>query len=66
MKKNVGSLDKAVRVILALILFALGFFYQSWWGLIGILPLLTAFAGWCPAFFPFGISTCKTKPTENN
>lgn len=62
MKKNVGSADKVVRVILALVIFALGIIYQSWWGLVGIVPLLTAIVSRCPVYFPFGISTCKINP----
>jgi hypothetical protein len=30
---------------------------QNWWGAIGIVPLLTATIGWCPAYAPFGINT---------
>lgn len=61
MKKNVGSIDKVVRVILGLVIIALGILNQSWWGLVGVLPIFTATLGWCPAYLPFGISTCKTK-----
>ncbi|MCU7375837.1 DUF2892 domain-containing protein [Paucibacter sp. O1-1] len=28
---------------------------------VGIIPLFTAAFGWCPAYVPFGISTCETK-----
>lgn len=61
MKKNVGSIDKVVRVVLGLVIIALGILNQSWWGLVGVLPIFTATLGWCPAYLPFGISTCKTK-----
>ena len=61
MKKNVGSIDKVARVIIGLVIIALGVLYQSWWGLVGIIPLFTSVVGWCPAYLPFGISTCKTK-----
>ncbi|MHB8905899.1 MAG: YgaP family membrane protein [Melioribacteraceae bacterium] len=60
MKKNVGNVDRVLRLILGLVIIALGFINQSWWGLIGIIPLFTAAVGWCPAYLPFGISTCKT------
>ena len=62
MKKNVGSVDKTIRIILGVVIIALGFYFQSWWGLIGLGPLATAFMGVCPAYLPFGISTCKTNP----
>ncbi|MBN8705487.1 MAG: DUF2892 domain-containing protein [Bacteroidetes bacterium] len=61
MVKNVGSTDKVIRYILGLVIFAAGFYYQSWWGLVGLVPILTAFVGFCPAFLPFGISTVEKK-----
>ena len=48
-------------VILAVIIGALGWYYQSWWGLIALLPLLTAFSRVCPAWTIFGISTIEKK-----
>lgn len=59
MKPNVGSLDRTIRVILGLVILATGYYYQNWFGLIGIVPLSTAALGWCPAYLPFGLSTCK-------
>jgi hypothetical protein len=60
MKKNVGGADKTIRIILGIGIIALGLYFQSWWGLVGIGPLTTAFMGICPTYYPFGISTCKT------
>lgn len=65
MKKNVGSTDKVVRIVLGLIIIALGINYQSWLGIIGLVPIFTALIGWCPAYLPFGISTCKTKESQS-
>lgn len=61
MIKNVGGIDRTLRFVLAVVIFALGIYYQSWWGLIGLIPLITAITRRCPAFLPFGINTCKTK-----
>ncbi|MBU2513247.1 DUF2892 domain-containing protein [bacterium] len=61
MKKNVGSLDRIIRVVLGLAIIGLGIFFQSWWGAIGIVPLATAGIGWCPPYAVLGISTCKVK-----
>lgn len=64
MSKNVGMIDRALRVIagLALIAFALGFIAPgsayAWLGWIGIVPLLTALVGYCPAYTLLGFSTC--------
>jgi hypothetical protein len=59
MKPNVGKADMIVRIVLAVVIFALGYYFKSWWGLVGIVPLATAFVRWCPAYWPFGISTAK-------
>jgi hypothetical protein len=59
--KNVGSADRAIRLILGLVIIGIGYYYQSWWGAIGIVPIFTALVGWCPAYMPLGISTCSTK-----
>ncbi len=61
MKHNVGTTDKVIRVILGIVIIALGFYYKSWWGAVGIIPLLTGTIGWCPLYLPLGLSSCKTK-----
>ncbi len=61
MKHNVGKADKIIRIILAIIIAGLGYYYQSWWGLVAIIPLATAFMNFCPLYPIFGISTCKKK-----
>jgi hypothetical protein len=57
MKKNMGKIDKIFRITIGTVAIAIGIYFQSWWGTIGIIPLLTSFIGWCPAYAPFGIST---------
>jgi len=57
MKCNVGKADKIIRLILGAGIIAAGVYFQSWWGAIGAVPILTALIGWCPAYVPFGIST---------
>lgn len=66
MKKNVGKPDRGIRVILGLIIIGLGFGYQSWWGLIGLLPLVTGLAGRCLPYAMFGFSTCAVKEQTQN
>ena len=58
--KNVGGIDRIIRIIVGLIVIAWGFYAQNWLGAIGIVPLLTGFIGWCPAYLPFGFKTCQT------
>lgn len=68
MKKNVGSVDKVVRIILALIAayFAYtGEFEAAWQGYalwaVAIILLFTVLTSRCPIFSIFGINTCKPK-----
>ncbi len=62
--KNIGSTDKIVRIVLALVFFSLFFILQGnlrFLALIGFIPLLTALIGVCPLYIPFGINTIKAK-----
>ena len=59
MKSNVGSTDKIIRVILGLGIIGAGVYFKNWLGLIGLVPLLTAFMGFCPLYSLFGINSCK-------
>lgn len=61
MKKNIGITDKWIRVVIGLALGVAGIYFKSWWGLIGLIPLATAFINWCPLYLPFGISTRRSK-----
>ncbi|MCO4758943.1 MAG: DUF2892 domain-containing protein [Oceanospirillaceae bacterium] len=60
MEKNIGSLDKAIRVLVGLVLLALVFVGpQSVWGWVGLPVILIALFGWCPLYKVLGVSTCK-------
>lgn len=62
MKSNVGGIDRILRLVVGLVLVALAATGAiGAWGFIGIVPILTGALGWCPAYLPFGFSTCKTK-----
>lgn len=62
MKTNVGTIDRALRVVLGLGLLALVFVGpQTPWGYLGIVPILTALVGFCPAYSLFGISSCALR-----
>jgi hypothetical protein len=61
MKTNMGGTDRAVRIVIGLALLSLLFLLEGgarWWGLIGIVMIGTGIVGFCPAYLPFGISTC--------
>ena len=59
MQKNVGKLDRIVRVLVGLAIVWAGIYFKSLFGLIGIIPIITAVIGWCPLYIPFGINSCK-------
>ncbi len=64
MTTNMGSVDRIVRAIIGLALLSLIFLLDGgvrWVGLIGVVPIFTAVIGWCPAYLPFGISTCPRR-----
>jgi hypothetical protein len=70
MKKNVGNIDRAVRVLLAAVfitLFALGKI-EGTLGIVlvvlGSVFALTSFVGFCPLYSLFGLSTCPVKKTN--
>ena len=67
MKKNMGSADRVIRIMLALV-FAGLYFGKIVEGTLGIILLvfgavfvLTSLVSFCPLYAPFGISTCKSK-----
>ena len=58
MKQNIVSMDRALRVAAGLGLLSLIFILEGnarWWGLIGVVPLLTGSVGWCPIYSVLGI-----------
>ena len=65
MKKNMGSADRIIRVVVAIILGIL-YFTGTVTGTLGIILLvigavflLTSLVSFCPLYLPFGLSTCK-------
>ncbi len=59
MKLNVGSIDRLLRIVVGLLIAILGVWFDSWWGLIGLVPLATGIFSFCPLYAPFKISTRK-------
>lgn len=60
MKKNIGSTDRAIRIVVGLALISLVFVGpKSLWGLVGLIPLATGLTGWCLPYQLLGINTCR-------
>jgi hypothetical protein len=60
MIKNMGKVDRTLRMIGGAVLILMVFVGpQTPWGWLGLIPLLTSFAGWCPIYVPFKWPTLK-------
>jgi hypothetical protein len=62
MGKNIGTIDRLLRVIAGVALIALAATGTvGVWGYIGVVPLLTGLISWCPAYTLFGLKTTKAE-----
>lgn len=62
MTKNIGNIERIVRIVAGLVLIALAATNTvSVWGWLGVVPLATGLIGWCPPYSLLGINTCKNK-----
>ncbi len=64
MEHNVGTADRVIRIVMGLILLGMVVMVHSparWFGLIGIIPLMTALMGCCPLYSLMGVRTCPLK-----
>ena len=69
MKKNVGVVDRIIRIILGVVLIGLGLYFQGSWGLaamivlvvVGLIVLITGIIGYCGIYSMFKISTLNKK-----
>jgi len=59
MKCNVGKSEQAIRIGLGILIVLAGLYYNSWWGLIGLMPIITGIIRYCPVSDIFGVSTCE-------
>ncbi len=61
MKCNVGKTDKTIRYILGVAMMGAGVYFESWWGAVGLIPIVTASINFCPLYALLGLSSCKTE-----
>jgi O-antigen ligase len=62
MTKNIGNIERIVRIAAGLVLIALAATNTvGVWGWLGVVPLATGLIGWCPPYSLMGINTCKNK-----
>lgn len=72
MKRNMGTADRIIRLLLAA-LFAYLYFggiVTGTWGIVlavaGLVFVLTSLVGFCPLYVPFGIHTCPAKKASGS
>ncbi|MBA2077939.1 MAG: hypothetical protein BGP10_13790 [Rhodanobacter sp. 68-29] len=64
MQINVGGIDRLIRIVVGLLLLSLPLWLDTpwrWFGLIGVMPLLTGIAGRCPGYRLLGLNTCPLR-----
>jgi hypothetical protein len=58
MQANIGKIDRIIRIVAGLLLLSLVFIGpKTLWGLVGLVPLATAFINFCPAYKLLGVDT---------
>lgn len=57
MQRNVGHFDRLIRALLGATILITGIYFESWWGLLGLVFLGTAAMGWCPLYEALHVST---------
>lgn len=62
MKRNIGTIDRVLRIVVGLVLIALAATGTvGWWGWVGVIPLLTGLFSSCPAYSLLGLNSCGLK-----
>lgn len=66
LKKNVGYMDSIIRVVLGTLIIAAGLFYDSYWGFIGLIPVITGAISFCPIYRLFKMETVNPDAERAN
>lgn len=64
MKQNIGIADRAIRLLAGAAIIGAGIYFQSWWGAIGLIFIVTAALRFCPPYALLGINSCGVKGDE--
>ena len=68
MGNNVGTVDRIIRIIVGLGMLSLFFWVEGkerFWGLLGLILLLTGVLGLCPFYALIGFKTCPLRNQAN-
>ncbi len=67
MKKNVGGIDRVLRIVVGLVLMGLAASGQiGHWGWLGAIVLATGVFSFCGAYTLLGLNTCPMKSSEKD
>ena len=69
MKKNLGNIDRTLRIIIGLFIIAIALYYQSWWALLGLGLLINGLSGRCGGyalFFSTANKSCDISHKERS
>jgi hypothetical protein len=66
MKHNVCGIEKYARALLGVAVISAGLYFGSWWGAIGLIPLITAFVGYCPVTHALRLSSCPVSGSPSS
>ena len=64
MKCNMGKTDKTIRIIIGVAILISGVIFNSWWGLLGFIPIMVALSGRCGLYYLLKIDTSKKETAE--
>ena len=61
MQSNIGTTDRVIRLIVGIVIILAGIYFKTWWGAIGVLPIVTGLIRHCPLYVPLKINTYGKK-----
>ena len=64
MKCNVGGTEQIIRIVIGVSIVLIGLYFSNWWGIIGLVPIITGLIRYCPISNLLGISTCDVKEKQ--
>lgn len=68
MRKNVGLIDRVIRIAVGLGMLSLVFWgrgSERFWGLLGVIPFVTGVIGLCPFYALTGFKTCPFSENDD-
>ncbi|NFT93654.1 DUF2892 domain-containing protein [Clostridium botulinum] len=64
MKCNVSRTEQIIRIVIGISIILIGLYFRNWWGIIGLVPIITGSIRYCPINDILGISTCDVKKKQ--